>query len=220
MRRVYFTLLLLVAAVAVALLPRTVPGVLATPGWNLQQEGSVPPTVSSIPGSVVLGEGVTLLVVDTSGSMRSEERRSQEALNALLALSPEKLGLVTYGDSARVVVEPGPSTELIQEVMGSLPSRGGSNLYAGLSEALDWFAYHREAGNIVLVSDGSANVGEVDPRRILQLSGRARDLAVRIYGVESGEPEGTLLRDLSEAGGGRTWAAGQTLEFRSVGGLY
>lgn len=215
MRRVYLSLFLTLSAIGVSFLPEYLDPPVPK---DLPVENEVIPEYRSVESlnrrhSVGLGEGVTLLVVDSSGSMRKNEKRSQEALDALLLLQRENIGLVTFGDEARMVVSPEQPVEELQAVMATLPSRGGSNLYAGLQTAMDWLRDHHKSGNVLLVSDGSANVGEVDVGKILALAAQADNENVHFYVAESGDPEGTLLRDMAEISHGFDWSAGRTLDF-------
>jgi len=91
-----------------------------------------------------------------------------------------QVGLITYSDSARLLVPPTASSKARQALLGSLNWRGGSNMYAGIETALDWFREHRTGGRILLVSDGSINVGQVHPSVVMDLGRDAQRMGVVI----------------------------------------
>jgi Mg-chelatase subunit ChlD len=145
-----------------------------------------------------------ILVVDSSGSMRGKEARVAEVAAQWNVMT----GLVTFGDSARMLLEPGTPPDRASALLATLPYRGGSNLYAGLLTAIEWFERNDKSGEIRIVSDGEANVGEVNPQNIYALRERMLGRSIRLTVVESGEPATTILRDLAAATDGQIYAAG------------
>ncbi len=207
MRRVFLTLILALLSVVSSLLPRLFPPEKPQPKprpAEVQTELSPWLPMEGLAVTRWAAEPTVILVVDSSGSMRGTEARVAE----VAARWNDLTGLVTFGDSARMLLEPGTSAERANAVLATLPYRGGSNLQAGLLTAIEWFERHDKSGEIRIVSDGEANVGEVDPQNIYALRDRLLARGIRLTVVESGEPASTILRDLAAATDGKIYAAG------------
>ena len=156
----------------------------------------------------VHGDSEITVVLDTSGSMRNRgkldhARRAIRELNGQLGghRSPT---VVAFSDDARVIVHPDEvlTDAQLTERLSALSAHGSSNTYEGLATAR---ALTRLDGYIVLVTDGVANAGIVDPKR---LAGQAESLS-RTGGVLSvailGDSDASTLTHLAAAGGGQQW---------------
>jgi Mg-chelatase subunit ChlD len=205
MRRVFLTLILALLSVVSSLLPRLFPPEKPQPKpAEVQTEASLWVPIEGLDVTSFTAPPVVILVVDSSGSMRGTEARVAE----VAARWNDLTGLVTFGDSARMLLEPGTPAERANAVLATLPYRGGSNLQAGLLTAIEWFERHDRGGEIRIVSDGEANVGEVNPQNIYTLRERMVARGIRLTVVESGDPASTILRDLAAATDGQIYAAG------------
>jgi Ca-activated chloride channel family protein len=152
-------------------------------------------------------------VIDTSGSMEREGRLElvKEALRLLVdgLGRNDSVAIVTFGDDARVLLEPTRATDsrLILSVIDELQPGGSTNLEAGLRLGYD-LARNSLTENgidrVVLASDGVANVGLTDPESIL--GSIRRDAAAGIelisVGVGMGNYNDTLLEQLADQGDG------------------
>ncbi len=205
MRRVFLTLILALLSLISSLLPRLFPPEKPAPKpAEVQTELSAWVPIEGLDVTSFSAPPVVILVVDSSGSMRGNEARVAEAAAQWNVMT----GLVTFGDSARMLLEPGTPAERANAVLATLPYRGGSNLQAGLLAAIEWFERHDKSGEIRIVSDGEANVGEVNPQNIYALRERLQARGIRLTVVESGEPATTVLRDLAAATDGTIYTAG------------
>ena len=152
-------------------------------------------------------------VIDTSGSMEREGRL--ELVKAALRLLVDGLGrndtvaIVTFGDDARVLLEPTRATDAdhILAVIDELQPGGSTNLEAGLRMGYDLARSSMTENGIdrvVLASDGVANVGLTDSESIL--GSIRRDAAAGIelvsIGVGMGNYNDTLLEQLADQGDG------------------
>lgn len=152
-------------------------------------------------------------VIDTSGSMEREGRL--ELVKEALRLLVDGLGrndtvaIVTFGDDARVLLEPTSASDRseILGVIGQLRPGGSTNLEAGLRLGYDLARgslTENGIDRVVLASDGVANVGLTDPESILD--GIRRDAAAGIelisVGVGMGNFNDTLLEQLADQGDG------------------
>jgi Ca-activated chloride channel family protein len=159
-------------------------------------------------------DAVLTFVIDVSGSMEADNRLTlvKEALKLLVeGLRPDdRLAIVTYGSSARVVLTHLPlrgNYARFFDAIDSLEAGGSTYAEAGLvtgyrlaAEAFDPDAINR----VILCSDGVANVGATGPDAILA---RVQDYAARgIYmtsiGVGMGSFNDTLMEQLADKGDG------------------
>jgi Ca-activated chloride channel family protein len=152
-------------------------------------------------------------VIDTSGSMEREGRL--ELVKDALARLVDGLGrgdtvaIVTFGDEARVLLEPTPAThrDEILDVIGWLQPGGSTNLEGGLRLGYELArASLTENGvdRVVLASDGVANVGLTDPDRILAAVRRDAAAGIELVsvGVGMGNYNDALLEQLADQGDG------------------
>lgn len=178
----------------------------------------VPYRASSGPGTfmAVLTPGVQLaklsagadltFVLDTSGSMRG-------ALDTLVRGVERALGSLKPGDRFRIITFSTTATnhtpqalpgtpEGIQrgvEILKGLHSDGSTDLFAGLQMALAAVDPERTT-QILLVTDGVANHGIVDPAEFAR---RVRATDVRVHGFLMGnESNWPLMETITRASGG------------------
>ncbi|MES1244776.1 MAG: YfbK domain-containing protein, partial [Acidobacteriota bacterium] len=153
-----------------------------------------------------------IFVVDVSGSMDMENRLGlvKRSLAMLLErLGPsDRVGLVIYGDDARVVLEPTHDLGRVRGALESLRAEGSTNAEAGITVGYDLAnRYFRPEGNnrIVLCSDGVANVGATGPERILERIGREarRGIELTTLGFGMGNYNDVLMEQLADKGDGR-----------------
>ena len=154
-------------------------------------------------------------VIDTSGSMRREDRLElvKDSLRKLvLSLgSGDSIAVVTFGDEARVVLPPTRATDenAILDAINALQPGGSTNLEAGLrlgySLAREAFLGDGDGINrIVLASDGVANVGLTDADGILRqvADDAASGIELVAIGVGMGNYNDALLEQLADRGDG------------------
>jgi Ca-activated chloride channel family protein len=152
-------------------------------------------------------------VIDTSGSMGRESRLElvKDALRKLVLNlgSGDSIAVVTFGQDARVVLEPTSATdeEDILDAIARLQPGGSTNLEAGLrlgyELAREAFAGER-INRIVLASDGVANVGLTDAEGILRRisDDAAAGIDLVAIGVGMGNYNDALLEQLADRGDG------------------
>jgi Ca-activated chloride channel family protein len=155
---------------------------------------------------------VLTFVVDVSGSMDQENRLGlvKESLLLLLdQLRPDdRVGLVVFGDTARLLLEPSSDREAIREAIQRLKPEGSTNTEEGLSMAYDVAGrnFRMNASNrIILCSDGVANVGRTGPQSILGRIGREarRGIELTTLGFGMGNYNDHLMEQLADKGDGR-----------------
>src|ERR1051325_1122051 len=145
-------------------------------------------------------------VLDVSGSMETKLHTLAEGVSKTLGQmkTGDRFRIVTFSDNARDItngfVDANPQTaaEWTQKV-AALHAESGTNVYEGLSKALDTLNADR-AASISLITDGVANEGIVDPKQFRAL---LQKYDVRVFGFLMGNSANwPLMRTIAEASGG------------------
>ncbi len=150
------------------------------------------------------------IVLDRSGSMGGE--RLGAAKDALLALvdrldPSDRFGVVAFDDEVQVVVPAGTlaGKASARHAIAALRPGGMTNLSAGLLRGMQ--EARRVAGDggatVLLLSDGHANAGEVDPQRLAAVAAGARDHGITTTTVGIGlDYDELLLAEVARGGQG------------------
>jgi len=173
---------------------------------------------TSAPGTfmLVLTPGIDLaplaggvdyvFILDVSGSMSGKlGTLAAGVAEAIRQLDPnDRFRIVTFSTEARDLTKgfrqatPDEVARAVERV-SKIGTEGGTDLYSGLRKGLDDLDADR-ATSVVLVTDGVANQGIVDPRRFDALM-RSHD--VRLFGFLMGNSANwPLMRTITEASGG------------------
>ncbi len=144
-------------------------------------------------------------VLDVSGSMQGKlSTLAGGVAQALGCMSPrDRFRIVTFNQQARELLPwTSASTENVQQAVAAvkaLAPSGGTNLHEGLRLALKELDADR-AASVVLVTDGVANQGVVDPAAFHQL---LQQVDVRVFGFLMGNSANwPLMRTIAGASGG------------------
>ncbi len=144
-------------------------------------------------------------VLDVSGSMQTKlHTLANGVAQAIGQMSPnDRFRLVTFNNTARELLPWTPATpenaKRAIDMVKSLVSSGGTNLYDGVALGLKDLDADR-ATSVVLVTDGVANQGIVQPARFHELLQR---VDVRVFGFLMGNAANwPLLRTIADASGG------------------
>lgn len=155
-----------------------------------------------------------VLAVDNSGSMERTDRVQtlREAMRALAGqLRPEdRVSLVSFARTARLWLDglPGNRAGELVEAVGSLSPEGGTNLEdalrVGYENALKNFRANG-VNRVVLLTDGAANLGDVEPETLRRMveSYRQRGVALDAFGIGWEGFNDDLLESLTRNGDGR-----------------
>ncbi len=179
-------------------------------------------------GAAPQARGADLAVVlDRSGSMQGEklENARQALLNLLSALGEnDRLALFSYSDGIQKHCDflpvNGRHRGLIESAVRSVSAGGGTNLGAGLKAGIDLMTASTRPGRpgrVILISDGLANQGVVDPGALAGMAAAAagREFAVSTVGVGSGFNE-FLMTLLAERGAGNYYYLEHPAAFAEV----
>ena len=154
-----------------------------------------------------------VFLIDTSGSMSSEERLplARKALNLLVSqLRPQDhVAMVAYAGSAGEVL---PSTSGDQKLkmrcaLGSLESGGSTAGGQGLALAYAVAQRNfdpRAVNRVILMTDGDFNVGVADPAKLTDfvVEKRRTGVYLSVYGFGGGNYNDTLMQALAQNGNG------------------
>ncbi|MGA2854238.1 MAG: von Willebrand factor type A domain-containing protein, partial [Verrucomicrobiota bacterium] len=155
-----------------------------------------------------------VLLLDNSGSMERADRVEiiREALRVLAAqLQPQDtVSIVTFARTARLWADgvPGDKAGETLEQVGGITPEGGTNLEEAMRLAYETARRHYLAGGInrvVLLTDGAANLGNVDPGALKQKveAQRKQGIALDCFGIGWDDYNDNLLAELSGNGDGR-----------------
>jgi hypothetical protein len=136
----------------------------------------------------------------------------REALKVLAAqLQPQdKLSVITFARSARLVADgvSGGEAEAIAMALSGLTPEGGTNLEEAMNLAYEVAARHytpQGINRVVMLTDGAANLGDVEPATLRQTveAQRKQGIALDCFGIGWDGLNDELLESLSRNGDGR-----------------
>jgi len=155
-----------------------------------------------------------VLLLDNSGSMERADRVqiTEQMLRVLAAqlTGYDRVSFITFARTPRLIVDGaagGNPEALLKQVTGLNPD-GGTNLEDAMKLAYETAAKHFQAnGNnrVILITDGAANLGNVDPAQLRErvIEQRKRGIALDCFGVGWEGYNDNLLESLSRNGDGR-----------------
>jgi Ca-activated chloride channel family protein len=169
------------------------------------------------------------LVIDASGSMDGGklDAAKQAALGLAERLTEQdRLTVVSFASDVQVhldaVAVTGSNIARIREEVTRLHTRGMTHLSGGWFAGVECAARIAEQDprmtpRVIILSDGHANEGIVDPAELREHAGelRLRGVLTTCLGIGDGYDE-QLLRGIAENGGGRLHDAELTSEISSV----
>jgi Ca-activated chloride channel homolog len=152
------------------------------------------------------------LVIDRSGSMSGRIEYAQQAAAGIVERLGEQdhVALVQYDDSAQVVVASvamdAKGKAAMRTAIQGISLGGGTNLHGGLvlgRDEVQRVATQGQVGRVILLSDGQANIGVVDPQQIASTARNAANHGTRITTVGIGlDYNEDLMEAIAESGRG------------------
>lgn len=154
------------------------------------------------------------LLLDNSGSMDRPDRHEtvQRAFSLLLAQLQEndEVTLISFARQPRLLADrvKGAQSAALVDLVGNLPSEGGTNLEAALELAFQK-AQEQQIPNaqnrIILLTDGAANLGDAEPDRLGAKIETFRDagIAFDAAGIGAQGLNDEILEALTRKGDGR-----------------
>ncbi len=153
------------------------------------------------------------LVIDRSGSMEDRGKMNFAKQSANMVVDKlsrhDRLAVVEYDDRISVLWPSSPveSKRMIKSKISELYPRGSTNLTGGMLEGVDQVldSYLRRGINrVVLLSDGLANQGIMQPQQIKRLVKEARRKGITISTMGLGlDYNEDLMQMIAEHAGGR-----------------
>ena len=144
-----------------------------------------------------------ILAMDTSGSMLGEPHAAAlAAARRFIGSVPEnvRVGLVTFADTAQVVVPPTASRSRVLNAVDKLTAVGETALYDAVRTSSGAFG-KADQRNVVLLSDGGDTVSTASLGEALR-SAKKSNVAVHTVGLTSGEADLATLKAMSSKTGG------------------
>ena len=164
-------------------------------------------------------------VIDVSGSMDMENRLGL-VKGTLLTLLKElkgsdRVGIVTYGSDAEVVLPHTGDHEAIENAIRGLVSNGSTNAEAGLWQGYKLAAAHTREGaisRVILCTDGVANNGETSSAGLLKTIDKYKKLGITLTacGFGMGNYNDVLIEQLATKGDGTYYYIDDMKEARRV----
>jgi Mg-chelatase subunit ChlD len=155
-----------------------------------------------------------VLLLDKSGSMERADRVEiiHQALRVLASQlnAQDTLSVVVFARTARLLVDGVPGTQAGDTAnrLDSLTPEGGTNLEEAIKLAYQTALRHYKAAGenrVVMLTDGAANLGNVEPETLKQNveANRKQGVALDCFGVGFDGYNDTLMEALSRTGHGR-----------------
>lgn len=166
------------------------------------------------------------LVIDKSGSMADLDKmtRVKEGLKALVSkLRPsDVISIVTFDSNAQVLLPPQSvaSGQRVREAIDTIEPGSSTNLNCGLMLGYEQALQRYSKGStnrVVLLTDGIANQGETDPKKIANNSLAFNDRGIDVSTIGVGKDLNTdLLQTLARTGRGLFHFVADTGDIRKV----
>ncbi len=155
-----------------------------------------------------------VLAIDNSGSMERADRVRilRECIRTLGSqlLPEDRISVVSFARTARLWIDGVPVAEAgdLAERIGRLTPEGGTNLEEAMNVAYKTAMRHFVPGGVnrvVLITDGAANLGDVEPDSLKQKveTHRKQGIALDCFGIGWDGFNDDLLEVLSRNGDGR-----------------
>lgn len=150
-------------------------------------------------------------VIDVSGSMNIENRLGLVKKTLLLVTrelrAGDKVGIVTYGTNAQIVLNPTGDKEAVQNAVNGLYSEGSTNAEAGLWQGYQMASKNFESqaiNRVILCTDGVANNGETSSDGILNQIEKYKNKGITLTacGFGMGNYNDVLIEQLATRGDG------------------
>ncbi len=155
------------------------------------------------------------IVLDSSGSMRDAMPEvHQAAAGFVTTLRPEDKALVIdFDDRVFLIQELTSDQALLKEAVTSTEALGSTALYDGLHAAFRKLRGIEGRKAIVLLSDGDDTSSQLAYSRILE---EAKAQSVLIYGIGLGDVRKSVLKELAEMTGGRSFFVAKASQLADV----
>jgi len=166
------------------------------------------------------------LVIDRSGSMAGDKidyvRRAANFVVDNLG-SEDVFSIVIYDDAIETLVSPGKLQDKnsVKNKINGISSRGSTNLCGGMMEGYEQVKKTYKSGyvnRVLLLTDGLANQGIVDPERIMQIARNMNlehGITISTFGVGADFNE-NLLTGIAEYGSGNYYFIGSPDEIPRI----
>ena len=155
------------------------------------------------------------IVLDSSGSMRDAMPEVHQAAAGFVeTLRPQDKALVIdFDDRVFLIQELTSDQALLKEAVTSTEALGSTALFDGLHAAFRKLRGIEGRKAIVLLSDGDDTSSQLAYNRILE---EAKAQSVLIYGIGLGDVRKSVLKELAEMTGGRSFFVAKASQLAEV----
>lgn len=181
--------------------------------------------------------GAVVVAVDVSPSMMATDVQptrlaaARQAVTRFAELLPDQidLGLVSFAGTAVVAVPPTSDHELVRRALEQLQFRSQTAVGEAIHASLDALGPDRGAGEagVVVLSDGATTTGRPDDAAAQRARSAGVPVSTIAFGTPSGTvvlggetlsvpPDGSALRAIADATGGRFFEAASGAELAEV----
>ncbi len=154
-----------------------------------------------------------VVVLDQSGSMEGQKLHDarQAILNLLGCLSDrDRFALIAYADEVRVLQPLAPLSDANRRKLSAAADNifagGGTNLGAGLKQGIELLSRRSDStnsGKVILISDGIANQGIIEPSALGRMASAATEQAFCVSTVGVGDDfNEQLMAAIADRGSG------------------
>lgn len=167
-----------------------------------------------------IDEFATVLVIDTSKSMRGRAIRSAMAAAREFARQRsggQQIGVILFDGTPTVLLEPTDDERSIDAALSTTPELGPqTHIFDAVSSALDLLERADiAAGSVVILSDGADSGSRVAADVVTGRADRA-NVSLLTVGLRSGAFNSKALKDLAGGGRGRYTAARSVSDLRGI----
>lgn len=166
------------------------------------------------------------LVIDKSGSMKDDAKlvKMKKALIQFVEKlrTDDYISLIVYDTEAYLLLSARKvgNKEQIKKAIYSIQADGNTNLNGGMvmgfEEVMKYYDPSR-SNRLILLTDGIANVGEVNPSKIIQNALKFSEKGISLSTVGIGKDVQTdLLKILARKGNGKSYFVGKIDEIETV----
>jgi len=155
------------------------------------------------------------IVLDSSGSMRDQMAEVHRAGASFVeTLRPQDQAMVIdFDDKVFLLAELTADQTILKEAVTSTEALGSTALYDGLHAAFRKLRGLEGRKAIILLSDGDDTSSQVSYDRILE---EAKAQGVLLYGIGLGDVRKSVLKELSETTGGRSFFISKATQLADV----
>jgi tight adherence protein B len=180
----------------------------STPNFTGEENGSLISNIAVYPGQIgqytQSSSNAVMLAIDASDSMAGDKLRNAKAAAQQFisqAHDPDRIGLVLFGGSSKVVVQPTTDYQKVLDAVNAIQLTHGTHIFDGVHDAVGAMPSDATQKAIVLLSDG-ADLGSSLTRQQAEAEANSANVSIYSVGLLGGSSDPQTLQDLANATNG------------------